>query len=120
MPRRARTPGAPEHLGPRVRGPAPREGWQHELSGLGAIAALYAGDLAYGTKTARIRSEAENILALERDLVAVPSGLPTLAALHLLTLTGLLGPLLEVSSESRVFLPTTFPPTTYRDRRAYL
>ncbi len=55
----------------------------------GAIAPLlpltflvgYQADLAYGTKVSRIRSEAENILMFEPDLVEMPAGLPTVASI---------------------------------------
>ena len=43
----------------------------------------YQGDLAYGTKLTRIRSEAENILMFERELVDMPAGLPTISALDM-------------------------------------
>ena len=41
----------------------------------------YQGDLAYGTKVNRIKAEAESILMFERDLIEMPSGLPTVASL---------------------------------------
>jgi len=41
----------------------------------------YQADLAYGTKLNRIKSEAENILEYERDLIEMPSGLPSLASI---------------------------------------
>lgn len=41
----------------------------------------YQADLAYGTKLNRIRSEAENILMFEPDLVEMPAGLPTISGL---------------------------------------
>ena len=40
----------------------------------------YQADLAYGSKVARIRAEAENILQYERDLTDMPGGLPTIEA----------------------------------------
>jgi hypothetical protein len=39
--------------------------------------------LAYGTKLARIKSEAENILMFETDLVESPAGLPTVSSLDM-------------------------------------
>ncbi len=41
----------------------------------------YQADLAYGSKMNRIKAEAENILAFERDVLESPMGLPTVAAL---------------------------------------
>lgn len=41
----------------------------------------YQADLAYGTKLNRIKSEAENILMFERDLIEIPTGLPSLSSL---------------------------------------
>ena len=41
----------------------------------------YQADLAYGTKINRIKSEAENILMFERDMVESPMGLPTIGNL---------------------------------------
>ena len=41
----------------------------------------YQADLAYGTKMNRIKAEAESILMFERDLIEIPSGLPTLSSL---------------------------------------
>ena len=41
----------------------------------------YQGDLAYGTKVNRIKAEAESILMFERDLIEIPSGLPTVSSL---------------------------------------
>lgn len=41
----------------------------------------YQADLAYGTKVNRIKTEAENILMFERDLIESPLGLPTIATL---------------------------------------
>lgn len=41
----------------------------------------YQADLAYGSKVARIRAEAENILQYERDLTDMPGGLPSLATI---------------------------------------
>ena len=41
----------------------------------------YQADLAYGTKLTRIKSESENILMFEKDLIEMPSGLPTVASL---------------------------------------
>ena len=38
-------------------------------------------DLAYGSKMQRIKSEAENIMQYERDLIAMPGGLPSLASI---------------------------------------
>ena len=38
----------------------------------------YQADLAYGTKVNRIKTEAENILMFERDLIESPLGLPTI------------------------------------------
>ena len=57
----------------------------------GAIAPLlpltfvtgYHGDMAYGTKMNRIKNEAENILMFERDLIEMPSGLPTISSLDM-------------------------------------
>lgn len=43
----------------------------------------YQYDLAYGTKLARIKSEAENILMFETDLVESPAGLPTVSSLDM-------------------------------------
>ena len=40
-------------------------------------------DLAYGTKLARIKSEAENILMFETDLVESPAGLPSVSSLDI-------------------------------------
>ena len=39
-------------------------------------------DLAYGSKMQRIKSEAENIMQYERDLIAMPGGLPSLASIN--------------------------------------
>ena len=41
----------------------------------------YQGDLAYGTKMNRIKAEAESILMFERDLIEMPTGLPTISSL---------------------------------------
>lgn len=41
----------------------------------------YQADLAYGTKLNRVKSEAESILMYERDIIEIPSGLPTLSSL---------------------------------------
>ena len=41
----------------------------------------YQADLAYGTKMNRIKAEAENILMFEKDLIEIPSGLPTVSSL---------------------------------------
>eukprot|EP00095_Tigriopus_kingsejongensis_P001643 maker-scaffold121_size336169-snap-gene-2.37 protein:Tk01643 transcript:maker-scaffold121_size336169-snap-gene-2.37-mRNA-1 annotation:"hypothetical protein L798_15617" len=41
----------------------------------------YQADLAYGTKLNRIKSEAENILMFERDLIEMPTGLPSISSL---------------------------------------
>ena len=41
----------------------------------------YQADLAYGSKVNRIKAEAENIMQYERDLIEIPSGLPTLASI---------------------------------------
>ena len=41
----------------------------------------YQADLAYGTKVNRIKSEAENILMFERDLIDSPLGLPSISTL---------------------------------------
>ena len=41
----------------------------------------YQGDLAYGSKMNRIKSEAENILMFEKDLIQSPLGLPTISSL---------------------------------------
>lgn len=41
----------------------------------------YQGDLAYGTKMNRIKSEAENILMFEQDVIESPLGLPTISSL---------------------------------------
>ena len=41
----------------------------------------YQADLAYGTKMNRIKAEAESILMFERDLIEMPSGLPTVSSL---------------------------------------
>ena len=41
----------------------------------------YQYDLAYGSKMNRMRSEAENILMFERDLIESPLGLPTISQL---------------------------------------
>ena len=41
----------------------------------------YQADLAYGTKLERVKLEAENILNYERDVIEMPTGLPTLASL---------------------------------------
>ena len=41
----------------------------------------YQADLAYGTKINRIKAEAESILMFERDLIEIPSGLPTVSSL---------------------------------------
>lgn len=43
----------------------------------------YQGDLAYGSKMSRINAEAENILMFERDLVDIPTGLPTVSSLDM-------------------------------------
>ena len=40
-------------------------------------------DLAYGTKLSRIKSEAENILMFESDLVESPAGLPSVSSLDM-------------------------------------
>lgn len=41
----------------------------------------YQADLAYGTKMNRIKAEAESILMFEKDLIEIPSGLPTISSL---------------------------------------
>jgi len=41
----------------------------------------YQVDLAYGTKLNRVKIEAENILLYERDLIEMPTGLPTLESI---------------------------------------
>lgn len=41
----------------------------------------YQADLAYGSKLNRIKSEAENIMMFERDIIEMPSGLPTVSSL---------------------------------------
>ena len=41
----------------------------------------YQADLAYGSKMNRIKGEAENILMFERDVIEMPSGLPTISSL---------------------------------------
>lgn len=41
----------------------------------------YQTDMCYGSKLARLKMEAENILGFERELVALPGGLPTPASL---------------------------------------
>lgn len=41
----------------------------------------YQADMAYGNKINRIKSEAENILMYERDLIESPLGLPTIGTL---------------------------------------
>lgn len=41
----------------------------------------YQADLAYGSKLTRIKSESENILMYERELVEIPAGLPSLASI---------------------------------------
>jgi len=41
----------------------------------------YQADLAYGSKMNRIKAEAENIMQYERDLIEIPSGLPTLSSI---------------------------------------
>jgi hypothetical protein len=41
----------------------------------------YMGDMAYGTKMNRIKSEAENILMFERDLIESPLGMPSVSNL---------------------------------------
>eukprot|EP00092_Neocalanus_flemingeri_P088195 GFUD01111410.1.p1 GENE.GFUD01111410.1~~GFUD01111410.1.p1 ORF type:complete len:154 (+),score=49.66 GFUD01111410.1:220-681(+) len=41
----------------------------------------YQADLAYGSKLNRIKAESENILQYERDLIEIPSGLPTLSSI---------------------------------------
>ena len=41
----------------------------------------YQVDLAYGTKLNRVKIEAENILLYERDLIDMPTGLPTLESI---------------------------------------
>lgn len=43
----------------------------------------YQADMAYGSKVIRIRSEAENILMFERELVEMPSGLPTVSSMDM-------------------------------------
>jgi len=43
----------------------------------------YQGDLAYGTKMNRIRNEAEDILMFEKDLIDMPSGLPTFSSIEI-------------------------------------
>merc|ERR1719507_2740769 len=43
----------------------------------------YQADLAYGSKLDRIKAEAENILMFERDLVDIPTGLPTVSTLDM-------------------------------------
>ena len=43
----------------------------------------YQADLAYGTKLSRINAEAENILMFERDIVDIPTGLPTVSTLDM-------------------------------------
>ena len=47
----------------------------------------YNGDMAYGTKLNRIKNEAENILMFERDIIEMPSGLPTISSLDMGRLT---------------------------------
>jgi len=41
----------------------------------------YQADLAYGSKLNRIKSEAENIMEYERDIIEIPAGLPTLSSI---------------------------------------
>jgi len=41
----------------------------------------YQADLAYGSKVNRIKAEAENIMQYERDLIEIPSGLPSLSSI---------------------------------------
>jgi len=41
----------------------------------------YQADLSYGNKINRIKTEAENILMFERDLIESPLGLPTISTL---------------------------------------
>merc|ERR1712096_318898 len=41
----------------------------------------YQADLAYGSKLNRIMAESENIMQYERDLIEIPSGLPTLSSI---------------------------------------
>ena len=43
----------------------------------------YQADLAYGSKLSRINAEAENILMFERDIVDIPTGLPTVSTLDM-------------------------------------
>jgi hypothetical protein len=57
-------------------------------------------DLAYGTKLARIKSEAENILMFETDVVEMPAGLPTVSSLDMGRL--------KMAEEAK-FKGTTFP-----------
>lgn len=42
---------------------------------------LYFGDLGYGSKTDRIKREAEMIMEHERELLDFPLGLPTVASI---------------------------------------
>ncbi|CAM1306858.1 PLGRKT (predicted) [Pycnogonum litorale] len=42
----------------------------------------YFGDMAYGNKLHRIKSEAENIMEFESQLLAPPRGLPTFAIIE--------------------------------------
>lgn len=41
----------------------------------------YQADLAYGSKLNRIKSEAENIMQYEKDIIEIPAGLPTLSTI---------------------------------------
>jgi Uncharacterised conserved protein (DUF2368) len=42
---------------------------------------LYFGDLGYGSKLHRINLEAEMIIENERNLLAFPTGLPTVSSI---------------------------------------
>lgn len=42
---------------------------------------LYFGDLSYGNKIQRIHSEAEMIMEHEKELIAMPLGLPTVQSI---------------------------------------
>ncbi|XP_023344503.1 plasminogen receptor (KT) [Eurytemora carolleeae] len=41
----------------------------------------YQADFAYGSKMNRIKAEAENIIQFERDIIEIPSGLPTVSSI---------------------------------------
>ncbi|CAB3372455.1 Hypothetical predicted protein [Cloeon dipterum] len=43
----------------------------------------YHGDMAYGNKLHRIRTEAENIMQFEEEILDLPCGLPTTSSLDL-------------------------------------